>query len=87
MDRCEDTGPHGAETPEVADKAAIHPPGIVQTGKFHFLGEGVVLEPRQQFEVHRDTLIAILRGMHVQVVHGGNQQTVAEVDDFCILTV
>ena len=87
MDRCEDTGPHGAEAPEVADKATVHPPGIVLTGIFHLLGEGVVLEPRQQFEVHSDALIAILRGMHVQVVHSGDQQTVAEVGDFCILSV
>ena len=87
MNRCEYAGTHGTEAPEVADKATVHPFGIGRVGIFHFLRKGVVLEPRQQFQIHRDALVAILRGMHVQVVHSGDQQTVAEVGDFCILSV
>lgn len=87
MNRCEYAGTHGTEAPEVADKATVHPFGIGRVGIFHFLRKGVVLEPRQQFQIHRDALVAILRGMHVQVVHRRYQQTIAEINDFGILTI
>jgi len=66
--------------------AAIHPLSVCLVGIFHFLGEGIVLEPRQQFHIHGNTLIAILRGMHMQVVHGRDEQTVTEISDLGILS-
>ena len=80
-------GSHGAKAPQVVHKAAVHALGICQVGILHFLGEGVVLEPRQQFQVHGNALVAILRCMHMQVNHGRYQQPVAKVQDLSVPSV
>ena len=43
MSSGEHTGTHGAETPQVVHKAAVHTLSIGRIGIFHFLGKGVVL--------------------------------------------
>ena len=81
MDGGKDDAAHGAEEPLGVDEAAVHALGIRHVGIFRLLGEGVVLQPRQQLEVHGDALVVNLWGMDVHVVHGGNEQLVAEVGD------
>ena len=85
MDRCEHTGPHRAEAPQVTDKSAVHPFGVGRIGIFLLLRESVVLQPGQEFQIHRKALVTVLRGMHMHIVHGGNQQTIAKVRHLCPL--
>ena len=42
------------------------------------------LQPWQQLQVHGNALVVILGRMDVNVVHGRNEQTVAEVDNLGI---
>ena len=79
MDGREHTGTHRAEAPQVADKQAIHPLGVGRIRIFLLFREGVVLQPRQQFQIHRDTLVTVLGSVDVHIIHGGDQQTVAEI--------
>ena len=81
MDGGKDAGTHGAKAPHVADEAAIHALGIGRIGILLLLGEGVVLQPRQQLEIHSNALVAILRGMNVHIVHSRNEQAVTKVGD------
>ena len=87
MDGGKRAGTHGADAPQVADKTTVHPLGIDRVGIFHLLGEGVFLKPLHQFQVHGDALVTVLCSMHVQVVHSGNQQPVAEINDFRVATL
>ena len=75
----EDDTAHGAKEPLGVDEAAIHALGIVDVGIFRLLRERVVLQPRQQFQVHGHALVVYLWRMDVHVVHGRNEQTVAEI--------
>ena len=86
MDGAEDDTAHGAEEPLGVQEAAVHALGIVDVGIFRLLREGVVLQPRQQLEVHGHTLVVHLWGVNMHIVHGGNEQLVAKVDDLCIRT-
>ena len=86
MDGSKDTGPHSTKTPQVTDEAAVHPAGISLVGIFHLLWESIVLQPRQQLQIHSNALITVLRSMHVHIVHGGDEQTVAEVGDVHLIT-
>ena len=77
----EDDAAHSAEEPLGVQKTTIHPLGILRIGIFRFLGEGIVLQPGEQFEIHCNALIVHLRGVDVHIVHGGNEQFVAEINE------
>ena len=77
----EDDAAHGAEQPLRVQETAVHTFGIGHVGIFRLLGEGVVLQPRQQFEVHGHALVVHLRSMDVHVVHGRDEQLVAKIYD------
>ena len=85
MDGAEDDATHGAEEPLGMQKASIHALGILDIGIFRLLREGVVLQPREQLQVHSHTLVVNLWGMNVHIVHGRNEQFVTKIDNFCTL--
>ena len=87
MHGAEDHATHRTKQPLGMQKSAIHALGIFHIGIFRLLGERVVLQPRQQFQIHRHTLVVHLRSMHVHIVHGRNQQLVAKVDNLRTLNI
>ena len=56
--------------PQVVYKPCVDLCGIADIGKTLFLGKGVSIEPWQQLQIESHTLIAVLRSMDVEVVHG-----------------
>ena len=82
-----DRSPHRAVQPQVVHKTAIHIIGISKVGIALFLREGVGIEPRQQLHIHCNPHVAVLRRMHMQVVHRGDQQGIPKVAHLraCIL--
>ncbi len=72
---------HRTETNHILHKSTIHLTGIAGIGKTCFLRKSIGIEPRQQFEVHRQPHIAILGGMDVHIVHSRDKQTIPEIND------
>ena len=79
MDGTEDDTTHGAEEPLCMQKPTIHALCIADISILGLFRERVVLQPRQQFQIHGHTLVMHLRRMHMHVVHGRDEQTVAEI--------
>lgn len=76
MDGAEDARAHRAEEPLGMQEAAVHTLSIPHVGIFRLLGEGVLLQPRQQFQVHSHpwlctcgawTCISFIAGMSRQL--------------------
>ena len=87
MDGTEDARAHRAEEPLGMQEAAVHTLSIPHVGIFRLLGEGVLLQPRQQFQIHSHPLVMYLRGVDVHIVHRRNEQAVAEVGHLGALAV
>ena len=87
MDGAENATAHGAKKPLGVKEMAVHFLGIMSVGILRLFGEGVILQPRQEFQVHRHALVAYLGGMNVHVVHGRYQQAVAEINDLCVIAI
>ena len=65
-------------------KTTIHTLRVFHIAIFHFLGESIGIEPRQQLHIHRYSQIAVLRSMHMQIIHSRHQHLIAEVHQLYI---
>jgi len=79
MDGGKDGGTHRANSPQMVNETAVDALGIVSVAELRLLGKRVLLQPRQQLQVHGNALVVILCGMDMNVVHSRDEQPVAEV--------
>ena len=79
MQRSEGDHPRRGAVPDGVGKDAVRFLGIAEIAILCFLRKGIVIEPAQQFHIHAQPAVGVLRRVDMQIDHAGHNELAAIV--------